>query len=64
MLPDVAACNTGTQQQCDGFLATKHLRRQLTYQPASRFWAFQAYETAIFMVLALALAGFCAWRIR
>jgi len=64
VLPDVAACNTGTQQQCNGFLATQHLRRQITYQPASRFWAFQAYETAIFMVLALALAGFCVWRIR
>jgi hypothetical protein len=42
VLPDVAACNTGTQQQCNRFLATQHLRRRITYQPASRFWAFQA----------------------
>ncbi len=63
-LPDVAACSTGTQQQCDAFLATQHLRQRITYQPASRFWAFQACETAIFIVLALALAGFCAGRIR
>ena len=64
VLPDVAACQTGTQQQCDAFLATQHLRQQIAYQPASRFWAFQAYETAIFGVLALALAGFCIWWIR
>ena len=64
VLPDVAACNAGTQQQCNGFLATQHLRRQITYQPASRFWAFQAYETAIFLALALVLAAFCVWWIR
>jgi hypothetical protein len=27
-------------------------------------WAFQWTETAIFLALALALAGFCVWRIR
>jgi hypothetical protein len=64
VLPDVAACQTGTQQQCDTFLAAQHLRRQISYQPASRFWAFQAYETAIFAALALALAGICVWWIR
>jgi hypothetical protein len=61
VLPDIPACQTGTQQQCDAWLATQHLRRQITYQPASRFWALQWYETAIFLALALALAGFCVW---
>ena len=64
VLPDVVACNTGTQQQCNRFLATQHLRQRITYQPANRFWAFQAYETAIFVVLSLALAGFNLWWIR
>jgi len=64
VLPNVAACTTGAQQQCNTFLANQHLRRQISYQPASRFWAFQAYETAIFLALALALAGFCVWWIR
>jgi ABC-2 family transporter protein len=64
VLPDVVACNTGTQQQCNRFLATQHLRQRITYQPANRFWAFQAYETAIFAVLSLALAGFSVWWIR
>jgi len=33
VLPDVAACNTGTQQQCNGFLATEHLRRRSPTSP-------------------------------
>jgi len=39
-------------------------RQQMTYQPASRFWPFQWYETGIYTALALGLAGFCFWRIR
>jgi hypothetical protein len=36
----------------------------VTYQPANRFWTFQTIETGLFVVLALALAGFCAWLVR
>jgi ABC-type transport system involved in multi-copper enzyme maturation permease subunit len=39
-------------------------RQHVSYQPASRFWAFQWYETGIYIALALGLAGFCFWRIR
>jgi hypothetical protein len=39
-------------------------RQHVTYQPASRFWTFQAYETAIFVGLALVLSGFCFWWLR
>ncbi len=35
----------------------------ITYQPASRYWPFQWIETGIFLALALALAGFCFWRL-
>ena len=38
-----------------------HLRDILTYQPASRYWPFQWYETAIFVALALVLVGACIW---
>jgi ABC-type transport system involved in multi-copper enzyme maturation permease subunit len=36
----------------------------VSYQPANRFWTFQTIETALFVVLALALAGGCAWWVR
>ncbi len=48
---------------CLAALAKSGYRQLVTYQPASRFWAFQWYETAIFLALALTLAGFCLWRI-
>ena len=38
--------------------------QSITYQPASRFWAFQGIEAAIFLVLALALVGFAWWWVR
>jgi len=31
----------------------------ITYQPASHFWTFQWYETAIFLAVALLLTGTC-----
>lgn len=37
------------------------LRQVVTYQPASRFWPFQWYETGIFLVLALLLVALCIW---
>jgi len=40
------------------------IRELLTYQPASRYWAFQGYEIAIFLGAALILAGFCFWWVR
>jgi hypothetical protein len=39
-------------------------RQQVTYQPSSRFWPLQWYETGIYIALALGLAGFCFWRLR
>ncbi|MGO9726106.1 MAG: ABC transporter permease [Streptosporangiaceae bacterium] len=62
--PATQACQTGSFQACNAWLAGKHLRELISYQPASRYWAFQWYETAIFIALALALAGFCYWRVR
>ena len=34
-----------------------------SYQPTSRFWPIQWAETGIYLALALALAGFCYWRL-
>jgi hypothetical protein len=63
-LPQVAACQTGTQSQCDAYLARQTLRQHVVYQPASRYWAFQILETVIWLAIAAALTGFCTWRIR
>jgi len=65
----VGACTgnivSGTSfQPCQAALAALHLRDMIAYQPASRFWAFQWYETGIFLALALILAGFSVWWIR
>jgi ABC-2 family transporter protein len=62
--PPTHACLSQGVQACNASIGRLHLRQVITYQPASRFWAFQWYETAIFLVLAVALAGFCAWWIR
>lgn len=44
-------------------LASHGYREAITYQPASRYWLLQGIETGIFLVLALALATFCFWRL-
>jgi hypothetical protein len=64
--PAPAACvsDSASFQQCQRALGTLHLRQLVTYQPASRYWTLQWTETAIFLALALALAGLCYWRAR
>jgi hypothetical protein len=44
-------------------LARHGIREAITYQPAHRYWRFQATETAIYLALALALAGYCFRRL-
>ncbi|MGN6792777.1 MAG: hypothetical protein ACTHJW_10385, partial [Streptosporangiaceae bacterium] len=59
--PATQACLNRGVQACNASVARLHLRQALTYQPGSRYWAFQLYETAIFLVLGLALVSFCYW---
>ena len=44
-------------------LGSRGIREAITYQPASRYWPLQWIETGIFLVLALALAAVCFWRL-
>jgi ABC-type transport system involved in multi-copper enzyme maturation permease subunit len=44
-------------------LASHGIRIAVTYQPASRYWAFQWTETAIYLALAVALSGYCFWQL-
>ncbi|MEU7034520.1 hypothetical protein ABZ958_12635 [Streptomyces sp. NPDC046237] len=56
-----------TMQQVEGCVAdlgAQGYQQQVTYQPAGNFWALQWAETGLYLGLALALAGFCAWWIR
>ncbi|MFC8794815.1 ABC transporter permease subunit [Streptomyces cinereoruber] len=56
-----------TLQQFEGCLAdlgAQGYKQQVTYQPAGNFWTLQWSETGLYLGLALALTGFCAWWIR
>lgn len=59
---DLKKCTTGTlRADC---LSRQNLHFSITYQPRGRYWSFQWIETAIFLALALALAGFGLRRIQ
>jgi hypothetical protein len=63
--PATQACGgSAPLQACRAYVATLHLRQELTYQPASRYWALQWLETAIYLAGALLLSGLCFLRIR
>ncbi|MGW6919152.1 transporter [Kitasatospora sp. NPDC054939] len=51
-------------ERCLADLGAQGYQQQVTYQPAGNFWALQWAETGLYLVLALALTGFCAWWIR
>ena len=61
-----AACTTPSMRNTPALLdclASHGIREAVTYQPASRYWPFQWTETAIYLALALALAGYCFRRL-
>jgi hypothetical protein len=63
--PVPSSCGpNATYSACTAAITRMHLRQVIIYQPGSRFWALQWYETAIYLALALALAGFCVWWVR
>lgn len=64
-VPVTAACGPNAPGNfCQAYVESLHLRQTVTYQPASRYWPLQWYETGIYLAVAVALAGFCLWRIR
>ena len=58
-----AASRSGPGPALANCLASRGLRIAVTYQPASRYWPLQWTETGIYLVLSLALAGYCFRRL-
>jgi len=50
-------------QQCVTAVSAK-FHEVVMYQPANRFWAFQTYETLLFVAVSAALTGLCVWWVR
>jgi ABC-type transport system involved in multi-copper enzyme maturation permease subunit len=44
-------------------LTSHGIRVAVSYQPVSHYWPLQLAETGMFLALALALAGYCFWRL-
>ena len=63
IVPPAACSLSHGLDQFPGCLASHGIRVAISYQPVSRYWPFQWIETGIFLALALALAGFCFWRL-
>ncbi|MBV9794596.1 MAG: ABC transporter permease subunit [Actinobacteria bacterium] len=63
-----AACQNigpnGSFQPCQQALAARNFQQQLVYQPASRYWTFQALEFGIYLTVAIVLAWASFWLLR
>lgn len=53
-----------SMSDCAANLTKAGYQQQVSYQPAGNFWSLQWAETGLYLGLALALTGFCAWWIR
>jgi hypothetical protein len=56
-------CQTRAYKQFQDCIAAHGFHRLVTYQPANRFWTFQAIEFAIFLLLTIALVVFAYVRV-
>ncbi len=63
-IPQACADPTGTAAGCDQAINALRLRQRITYQPADRFWVFQWFEFALYLILTAGLTAICARRIR
>jgi len=58
-----AAISSGPGAGLANCLTSRGIRIAVTYQPASRYWPLQWTETGFYLVLSLALAGYCFRRL-
>jgi hypothetical protein len=59
--PPPHACITAAPANCNKAIVALHLKQALSYEPASRFWAIQGFESGAYVLLAVLLAAGCAW---
>ena len=59
--PAPHACINGSPQGCTASIAGLHLNQLVTFEPDSRFWPLQGYETGAYVLAAIMLALFCSW---
>jgi hypothetical protein len=64
--PATEACGgrSPSLHACPDYIKSLHLRQTVTYQPLSRYWPLQWYETAVYLAVALFLVGLCFLLIR
>ena len=65
-IPNVQGRVVQSQSQSSALancLTSHGMRVAESYQPASHYWPLQWSETGMFLALALALAGYCFWRL-
>ena len=55
--------DAGASTALNNCVASHGIRVAENYQPASHYWPLQWSETGTFLALALALAGYCFWRL-
>lgn len=56
--------NSASPYAFSQWLSARHYAYWLSYQPDSRFWAIQAMQGALLVILAAALAGLAVWLLR
>ena len=56
--------NVASPAQLPDCISKENVHVDVTLQPASRYWPFQWYETGIFVLFSLVLAGLCRWRVQ
>jgi ABC-type transport system involved in multi-copper enzyme maturation permease subunit len=64
-IPSLSGGNhTGMSKAAEQCINSFHLHELVSYQPVSRYWSFQWYELASYVVFSLILATFSVWWIR
>ncbi|GAA4262937.1 transporter [Dactylosporangium darangshiense] len=55
--PAICLDRASTPTECDDAINQLHLQQLVAYQPGTRYWQFQWYETSAYVLLALLLSG-------